>query len=135
MNDQQAQFVREFVLTGNASQSAIKAGYSKKTSRAIGYNLKKKLAKEIENATRLAIQDAVPGALAQITDLSQHANTESIKFQAACAILNYAGLKAVEKTQTTVVEKSIDELRSELEQLNSLDSPREPSDEPKGPLN
>ena len=77
----------------------------------------------------------MPGALAQITDLSQHANTESIKFQAACAILNYAGLKAVEKTQTTVVEKSIDELRSELEQLNSLDSPREPSDEPKGPLN
>lgn len=36
MNERQKKFVREYIKTGNATQSAILAGYSKKTAKSIG---------------------------------------------------------------------------------------------------
>lgn len=42
LNERQKKFVREYVKTNNATQSAISAGYSKKTAYSIGQeNLKK----------------------------------------------------------------------------------------------
>ena len=40
MTDKQTAFVKEFALTGNATQSAIKAGYSKKPAYQKGHQLR-----------------------------------------------------------------------------------------------
>lgn len=48
-------FVQEYVVNLNASQAALRAGYSKKTARAIGN----------ENLTKPAICEAIDNALAE----------------------------------------------------------------------
>lgn len=49
LNERQKIFVREYIKTNNATQSAISAGYSKKTARAIGQ----------ENLTKPDIKQAI----------------------------------------------------------------------------
>ena len=39
MTDKQTAFVKEFALTGNATQSAVKAGYSEKTAYQKGTSI------------------------------------------------------------------------------------------------
>lgn len=39
MNSKQAKFCQEYIKTTNATQSAIKAGYSKRTAKSIGQRL------------------------------------------------------------------------------------------------
>ena len=60
---------------------------------------------------------AVPGALAQIVDLSSHATSEQVRLQAAKDIMDRAGLKPTERIENITVEKSTDELRKEFAQL------------------
>ena len=43
LTDKQKMFIEYFSQTGNATQSAIKAGYSEKTAEQQGYELKNKL--------------------------------------------------------------------------------------------
>ncbi len=43
LNPRQERFIEFFVATGNATQSAIKAGYSEKAAHARGHELKKSL--------------------------------------------------------------------------------------------
>jgi phage terminase small subunit len=128
--ERQETFVKEFVLTGNATQSAIKAGYSAKTAHQKGHQLKKQFIREIEDATREAMQDAVPGALAQIKELSASADSESVRLQAAKDILDRAGLNATQKIEQVTIEKSTDELRRELEQLMAGEKEPEVEDIP-----
>lgn len=55
LTDKQAMFVAEYIVDFNATQAAIRAGYSKKTAGAVGYsNLKKA---EIKAAIDKAIKD------------------------------------------------------------------------------
>jgi len=89
-------FVEEFVLTGNATQSAVKAGYSSKTAYQKGHQLKNQFTLEIEDATRQAMRDAI---------------------QAAKDILDRAGLKPTERIEQITIEKSTSELRRELAHL------------------
>ena len=126
----QETFVKEFVLTGNATQSAIKAGYSSKTAYQKGHQLKNQFTVEIEDATRQAMRDAIPGALAQIKQLSAAAESESVRLQAAKDILDRAGLKPTERIEQITVEKSTDALRRELAQLMSNESVPEIEDIP-----
>ena len=49
LTELQKEFVKHFSQTGNATQSAVKAGYSKKSAEQQGYELKNKLSLEIEN--------------------------------------------------------------------------------------
>mgnify|MGYP001380822689 CR=1 FL=1 len=117
LTNKQAAFVREFSLTGNATQSAIRAGYSEKSAYQKGFQLKGQLAQAIENETRRLMQGAVPGALAQVVDLAASAQSEAVRLQAAKDILDRAGLKPTERIENITVEKSTDELRKELAQL------------------
>lgn len=48
LNERQKLFISEYIIDRNATQSAIRAGYSEKTAYAIGNNLLKKI--EIKNA-------------------------------------------------------------------------------------
>ena len=115
--DKQTAFVKEFALAGNATQSAVKAGYSEKTAYQKGHQLRWQFQHEIEDETRHLMPVAVPGALAQIADLAARATSEQVRLQAAKDIMDRAGLKPTERIENITVEKSTDELRKELAQL------------------
>ena len=120
MTDKQTAFVKEFALTGNAIQSAIKAGYSEKTVYQKGHQLRWQFQHQIEDETRRLMQATVPGALAQIVDLAARATSEQVRLQAAKNIMDRAGLKSTERIENITVEKSTEKLRKELAQLMGL---------------
>ena len=117
MTDKQTAFVKEFALTGYATQSGIKGGYSEKTAYQKGHQLRMQFQHQIEDETRRFMQAAVPGALAQIVDLAARAPSEQVHLKAAKEIMDRAGLKPTERIENMTVEKSTDELRKELAQL------------------
>ncbi len=126
LTDKQTACVKEFALTGNATQSAIKAGYSEKTAYQKGHQLRWQFQHEIGDETRRLMQAAVPGALAQIVDLVARATSEQVRLQAAKDIMDRAGLKSTERIENITVEKSTEELRKELAQLmGSIIEPEE----------
>ena len=127
MTDKQTAFVKEFALTGNATQSAVKAGYYEKTAYQKGHQLRWQFQHQIEDETRRLMQAAVPGALAQIVDLGARATSEQVRLQAAKDIMDRAGLKPTERIENITVEKSTEELRKELAQL--MGSVMEPDEE------
>ena len=130
MTDKQTAFVKEFALTGNAIQSAIKAGYSEKTVYQKGHQLRWQFQHQIEDETRRLMQAAVPGALAQIVDLAARATSEQVRLQAAKNIMDRAGLKSTERIENIMVEKSTDELRKELAQLTGSVTEADEEEEP-----
>lgn len=117
LTEKQSAFIKEFALSGNGTQSAIKAGYSEKTAYQKAHQLKYQFTREIEEETRRLMQSAVPGALAQIVDLASTATSEQVRLQAAKDIMDRAGLKPTERIEQVTIEKSTDELRRELAQL------------------
>ena len=127
LTEKQTAFIKEFAMSGNGTQSAIKAGYSEKTAYQKAHQLKYQFIREIEDETRRMMQGAVPGALAQIVDLAATATSEAVRLQAAKDILDRSGLKPTERIENITVEKSTDELRKELAQL--MGSVTEPEEE------
>ena len=115
----QEAFVEEYCKSGNAAQSAIKAGYSEKVAKQKGYLLKEQFAWEIEEKTKKMLQDCVPGALAQLQNLSSTAISEAVRLGAVKDILDRAGYKPIERVDQTIshAEKSNDELMRELQAL------------------
>lgn len=61
LTPKQRQFVLQYLLDLNASQAAIRAGYSSKTARSIGQ----------ENLTKPDIQEAIQTAMAEREDRTQ----------------------------------------------------------------
>ena len=58
MTDKQRRFVDEYLIDLNATQAAIRAGYSEKTARYIGY----------ENLTKPHISNAIQERMEQLED-------------------------------------------------------------------
>tara|TARA_R100000687_G_scaffold19912_1_gene16647 strand:+ start:53 stop:421 length:369 start_codon:yes stop_codon:yes gene_type:complete len=115
---QQQKFIDYFVLTGNASQSAIDAGYSEKTSRQKGHELKNLYRSEIVKATQKLLTDQVPAGLRWLSELAESAESESVRLGAIRDLLDRAGLKPVERVETTTIEKmSTEEIERELNAL------------------
>jgi phage terminase small subunit len=120
MTDKQDKFIEEYVRTGNATQSAIYAGYAEKNANVQGHQLKKKFRTEIEDATYKSLQDKIPQALSWVTNLAQNAESESVRLGAIKDILDRAGLKPVEKIETTTIESMSDEeIQRELDVLRT----------------
>ena len=115
---QQQRFIDLFVLTGNASQSAIDAGYSEKTARQKGHELKNLYRNEIIQATQKLLTDQVPAGLRWLSELAESAESESVRLGAIRDLLDRAGLKPVERVETTTIEKmSTEEIERELNAL------------------
>jgi len=115
---QQQKFIDHFVLTGNASQSAVDAGYSEKTSRQKGHELKNLYRSEIVKATQKLLTDQVPAGLRWLSELAESAESESVRLGAIRDLLDRAGLKPVERVETTTIEKmSTEEIERELNAL------------------
>ena len=118
-NEKQETFIEEYCLTGNAAKSAIKAGYSAKVAKQRGYKLKEQFSREIEERSKKMLRDCVPGALAQLKNLSDSAISEAVKLGAIKDILDRAGYKPVERIDQIIshADKSTQELERELEAL------------------
>ena len=118
-NEKQETFIEEYCLTGNAAKSAIKAGYSAKIAKQRGYKLKEQFSREIEERSKKMLRDCVPGALAQLKNLSDSAISEEVKLGAIKDILDRAGYKPVERIDQIIshADKSTQELERELEAL------------------
>ena len=118
MTPQQQKFIDHFVLTGNASQSAVDAGYSAKTARQKGHELKNLYRTEIVQATQKLLTDQVPAGLRWLSELAESAESESVRLGAIRDLLDRAGLKPVERVETTTIEKmSNEEIERELNAL------------------
>jgi phage terminase small subunit len=118
--DKQEAFIEAYCLTGNASKAAQMAGYAEKAAKQMGHKLKNQFEFEIQEKTNQMIQAAVPGALAQLTNLVGNAQSESVKLGAIKDILDRAGYRPTEKIEQQISHMesaSTDELKKELEAL------------------
>jgi len=121
MTEKQDKFIETYVLTGNATKAAIAAGYSEKTAKSKGYQLKNQLYPEIQKEVQKAIADKIPASLMWLTDLAENAESESVRLGAIKDILDRAGLKPVDKVETTNIDQmSKEEIIRELEALERL---------------
>ena len=118
LTDKQKQFVENFSQSGNAKQSAIAAGYSAATAEQQGHNLKKQLAKQIDDATRVALGSAVPMAVEKLQSLITDKDVSpSVKLGAINSILDRTGYQTVHKMEDVTKQRTDDELHTELQHL------------------
>ena len=78
LNDKQIRFIDEYVLDSNATQAAIRAGYSKKTAKEIGYELltKPHIRAEVDRRLALLADKCALTAENIIEELKRHAFTK-----------------------------------------------------------
>lgn len=125
INEQQQKFIDHFVMTGNASESAEVAEYAHPKQR--GYDLRKRFADEIMEATRENLSSAVPDLIKMAMKIALEEDNPKIKLSAIHDLLDRAGYKPVERTKTEVSHtetQSTAELEAELEELLGGDSLR-----------
>lgn len=118
LTDKQKAFIENFSKTGNATQSAIASGYSPATAEQQGYELKKKLANEIDQATKQVLASSVPMAIEKLQSLivDEKVNA-SVKLGAINSILDRTGYQTVHKVEDVTKNKSDEELQIELNHL------------------
>lgn len=117
--EKQEKFFEYYMLSGNAAKAAEFAGYGSPKQR--GYELKNKFKREIEDRQKAMIVDAVPGVIGKIIELANGAESEAVRLNACKDLMDRAGFKPVDKTETeitTTEAKSTEELMRELEDLN-----------------
>ncbi|OGT62426.1 MAG: hypothetical protein A3E85_04175 [Gammaproteobacteria bacterium RIFCSPHIGHO2_12_FULL_45_12] len=105
LNQRQLRFIDEYLLDLNATQAAIRSGYSKKTAYSIGQeNLKKPEIKQIidteltnlHNTQRNRLLMAAESAIIALTEIIEK-GTGIARVQAANSILDRVGHKAIDK--------------------------------------
>ena len=118
LTDKQKLFIEYFSQTGNATQSCIKAGYSEKTAEQQGYELKNKLANQIDTATKKLLGSAVPIAVDKLRNLIENdKTTPSVQLGAINSLLDRTGYQTTTKIEDVTGKKTDEELRQELDHL------------------
>ena len=115
----QEKWFEYYMLSGNAAKAAEFAGYGSPKQR--GYELKNRFKKEIEEKQKAMIVDAVPGVIAQIIEMAQSAESEAVRLNACKDLMDRAGFKPIEKTETEITSteaKTTEQLEQELADLN-----------------
>ena len=114
----QQAFVENFSQTGNAKQSAIKAGYSEATAEQQGHNLKRQLSNEIDEATKKLMSSHVPLAVDKLKDLISNPKiSASVQLGAVNSLLDRSGYQTITKIEDVTGRKTDGELREELRHL------------------
>jgi phage terminase small subunit len=118
LTEMQQAFVENFSQTGNAKQSAIKAGYSEATAEQQGHNLKKQLSNEIDEATKKLMSSHVPLAVDKLKDLISNPKiSASVQLGAVNSLLDRSGYQTITKIEDVTGRKTDGELREELRHL------------------
>lgn len=118
LTTQQKAFIENFTIKapGNAKKSAEMAGYKHPAQQ--GYELKNKLAQEIDEANRKLLQGNVPLAIQTLKDLIEDAKTPgSVKLGAVNSILDRNNYTGVIKTEDVTQKKTDEQLQVELQHL------------------
>ena len=130
LSQRQILFIENFTgqCGGNATQSAIKAGYSDKTAKQQGYQLKKQLSLEIEEKNRQLLNGAVPLAIKTLRDLIEDTKTAgAVKLGAINSVLdrnNYSGVTKIEDITHNKTDLQLqNELKHLLNTINIIDTP------------
>ena len=118
LTEMQEAFIENFSQTGNAKQSAIKAGYSEATAEQQGHNLKKQLSHEIDEATKKLMSSHVPLAVDKLKDLISNPKiSASVQLGAVNSLLDRSGYQTITKIEDVTGRKTDGELREELRHL------------------
>ena len=133
LTEKQQAFIENFAQTGNAKQSAIKAGYSEATAEQQGHNLKKQLSNEIDEATKKLMSSHVPLAVDKLKDLISNPKiSPSVQLGAVNSLLDRSGYQTITKIEDVTGRKTDAELREELRHLlgtiAAVKPPFDPSD-------
>ena len=109
LTDRQLRFVEEYVKDYNATQAAIRAGYSEKTAHNSGHrNVKngeiQEKIKELQELMRTQLQqqfssDAIVARKIMLNIMSDEEAPEAVRLSAAKDFLDRAGFKPVEKQE------------------------------------
>ena len=132
MTPKQMRFINEYLIDLNATQAAIRAGYSVRTAYSIGQeNLKKPEIKQKIDLELAALHHMQKGLLIMAAEAAIEALKDILengvgvaRVQAANSILDRAGHKAITKVQSDInsninAEVSVEDARKELlEKLN-----------------
>ena len=132
LTEQQKAFIRCFSISGNATQSAVEAGYSKNTAQQQGYELKHKLAMEIDNETKKVLTGSVPMAVDVLKKLIHDSKIPpSTRLQAVNSLLDRTGYSSSSITQIQDIthKRSDADLRQELNHLLHTLHMAKPSDD------
>lgn len=105
-----------FLLSGNASDAAIKAGYAEGGSRIAGYRLKKRLAPLITERGYDAIACLMPNAIDTLAKCLQDRNG-MVKMKAVEQILGIAGIAGIERKEVVITHKTDEQIDAELVKL------------------
>ena len=112
LNTKQTRFVEEFTVDFNASQAAVRAGYSEKSSRAIGCelltipNIKKAIqtrVKELSNDSLVNRELIISGLLAEATNYSDK-SSHAARVSAWSQLAKLSGLNIENKPHDDVTE-------------------------------
>ena len=118
LTDQRRRFVEEYVITGNATKSALAAGYKDSPSLSNqACKLRRELFKEINDEVQFTLRDSAPKALQTLTHLLEHSSSDSVRLACAKDILDRAGFKSADRKEDYVQQKSLSDLEFELIQL------------------
>ena len=100
LTPKQQRFVEEYLIDLNATQSAIRAGYSEKTAKEIGSenltkpNIAKAIAEaqeKLSNKTQVTVEMVVQGLLNEAKDLSE-GSTQSARVSAWAHLGKHLGM-------------------------------------------
>ena len=133
LTEMQQAFIENFSQTGNAKQSAIKAGYSEATAEQQGHNLKKQLSNEIHEATKKLMSSHVPLAVDKLKDLISNPKiSASVQLGAVNSLLDRSGYQTITKIEDVTGRKTDGELREELRHLLNTIAVVKPPFDPSG---
>ena len=122
--EKQKTFIREYVNSGDALESARFAGYSDHSLpslRAEASRLKRRLSSQIAEELRLNIINSAPLVLAMLRDLALNAESEHVRMKASMDILDRSGFKPVKRQEVVHASCSVEEVEAELEGLVGKD--------------
>ena len=134
LTDKQIAFIENFSQTGNATQSAIKSGYSSATAEQQGYELKNKLSEYINEATEKILGSTVPMAVSRLNGLiSDDKVSPAVRLGAINSLLDRTGFQTTHKVLDVTKHRTDKELQQELNYLLSTISPEPQQQEEEEP--
>lgn len=120
LNGRQSSFVIEYLKIGNATESAIRAGYSKKTGHSIGQRLLKnvEINKAIEaHREKISLEAdlTIAQVVREVRELAKNAESETNRLRAYDMLMKHLGgyvneLKVIERLS----DDQINELYSKV---------------------
>ena len=126
-------FVENFTLTGNATESARLSGYSEKTAKQQGYELRQRLQPNIDEAVKKNLTASVPIAVETLKKLIADTKIPpSTRLQAVNSLLDRTGHHTSNITQIEDIthKRSSHELKAELNHLlHTLSIVKVPNDD------